>query len=125
MRVLNLNDDNDLVINEEILHEADYVVELEAGETIADFDRIQNLTNEEILDELDYEEGPYSVYDQTLEEQGYTDYEEMGVINSDNAIFVRYIDLTENLDEDQLNASAFYLTQPGGYAYEIVDREAD
>ena len=124
MRILTLNDD-DLVINDEILNDVDYVIELEAGETIADFDRIQNLTNEEILDESNYDEATYSLYDQTLEEQGYTEYDELGSIDSDNLVFVRFIDLTENLDENQLNESAFYVDQPGGFAYEIVNRDPD
>jgi len=124
MRILTLNDD-DLIINEEVLHEADYVVELEAGETIADFDRIQNLTNEEILDELEYEDAPYSLHEETLEEQGYSEYDDMSSIDSDNVVFVRFIDLVENLDEDQLSECAFYSTQTGGFAYEIVDRDSD
>ena len=126
MRILTLNDDDDdLVINDDLLREANYIVELEPGETIADFDRIQNLTNEEILDELDYDEAPYSLHEQTVDEHGYIEEDEMGMIDIDNVVFVRFIDLTENLDEDQLNECAFYLIQPGGYAYEIVDRESD
>jgi hypothetical protein len=124
MRRLTLNDD-DLIINDEILHEADYIVELEAGETIADFDRIQNLTNEEILDELDYEDTPYSLHEETLEEQGYTEYDDVSSIDSDNVVFVRFIDLIENLDEDQLSECAFFSIQPGGFAYEIVDRDSN
>ena len=124
MRILNLNDD-DVVINDEILEEADFVVELEPGESVADYDRIQNMTNEEILDELDYDDISYSVNDQTLEEQGYTEFDEMGSIDSDNVLFVRTIDLVENMDDEQLSASAFYLAQPGGYAYEIIDRDTE
>lgn len=128
MRILSLNDD-DLVINEEILLEAEYVVELEAGEIIADFDRLQNLTNEEILDESNDDEAPYALHEETLDGQrhghGYTDHDEMGSIDGANVIFVQLIDLTENLDESQLEECAFYLQQPGGFAYEIVDRESD
>jgi hypothetical protein len=124
MRILTLNDD-DLVINVEILNEVEYVVELEAGEIIADFDRLQNLTNEEILDESDDDEVPYALHEEILDGHGYTEYDEMGSIHNANVIFVRLIDLAENLDEDQLNESAFYLMQPGGFAYEIVDRESD
>jgi hypothetical protein len=126
MRVLSLNDD-DLVINAEILNEAEYIVELEAGEIIADFDRLHNLTNEEILDETDDEEAQYALHEETLDGhgQGYTEYDDMGSIDSTNVVFVRLIDLVENLDESQLEECAFYLNQAGGYAYEIVDRDSD
>jgi hypothetical protein len=124
MRILSLNDD-DLVINNEILQAADYVVELEAGESIADYQRIQNLTNEEILDEIDYDDEPYWIDDETVGDPGLSDYSDLGSIEGDNIIFVRSIDLIENLTEEQLNTCAFYLDYPGGFAYEIVNRDPD
>ena len=107
MRILSLNDD-DLIINENSLQEADYVVELEPGETIADFNRIQNLTNDEILDESDYDDEPYWYQDESLEEQSYADYSDFSGIQGDDIIFVRTIDLTENLSEEELNACAVW-----------------
>jgi hypothetical protein len=74
---------------------------------------------------LDYEDTAYSLHEETLEEQGYTEYDDVGSIDSDNVVFVRFIDLIENLDEDQLNECAFFSNQPGGFAYEIVDRDSD
>jgi len=124
MRILSLNDD-DLIINENSLQEADYVVELEPGETIADFNRIQNLTNDEILDESDYDDEPYWYQDESLEEQSYADYSDFSGIQGDDIIFVRTIDLTENLSEEELNACAFYMVHPGGFAYEIVQHDSD
>ena len=122
--MLSLNDD-DLVINEEMLYEADYIVELEPGETIADFDRIQTLTNAEILDEMDDEEEMFSMHEEAPEVESHSEYDEMASIDSDNVVFVRLLDLTENLDADQLDECAFYATHPGGFAYEIVDRDSD
>jgi len=124
MRVLTLNDD-DLVINDEIIKEAEYVIELEAGEMIADFDQLQNMTNEEILDEMDDDEVPYGFQEEMLTDQGFIDFNDVGSMDSENTVFVRIIDLTENLDESQLNECAFYMKQSGGFAYEIVDRDSD
>lgn len=124
MRILTLDDD-DLVINDEIIKEAEYVIELEAGEIIADFDQFQNMTNEEILDEMDDDEEPYALHEEMLHDQSYADFNEMGSIDEENTVFVRIIDLTENLDESQLNECAFYMDQPGGFAYEIVDRDSE
>ena len=124
MRMLSLNDD-DLVIIDEMLLEAEYVVELEPGETIADFDRIQNLTNAEILDEMDDEESIYPMHEVVPEVESQIEYDDMASIDSENVVFVRLIDLTDNLDKDQLDECAFYATHPGGYAYEIVDRDSD
>ena len=103
MRILTLDDD-DLVINDEIIKEAEYVIELEAGEIIADFDQF---------------------HEEMLHDQSYADFNEMGSIDEENTVFVRIIDLTENLDESQLNECAFYMDQPGGFAYEIVDRDSE
>lgn len=124
MRTLSLNDDN-IVINAEILYEASQVIELEPGETVADFDRIQNLTNDEILDEMENESEPYSVDSETLAEHGYYDYDDMDYNERDNIVFVRMKDFTKNLNEDQLNECGFYMPEPDGYAYEIVDRDAE
>jgi len=122
MKILTLLDDN-LVINAEILQEAEYVVELEPGEAISDFDRIQNLTNYEILDEMDSDEDSYMQYEDTYADHSYLGQDDLGAIDTEHLIFVRYIDLCENLDEEQLSACAFYSTDPGGYAYEIVQRD--
>jgi len=124
MRTLSLNDD-DIIINAEILYEASQVIELEPGETVADFDRIQNLTNDEILDELNDETEPYTVDSETLAEHGYYDYDDMDYVERDNIVFVRMKDLTKNLTDDQLIECAFYMPAPDGFAYEIVDRDSE
>lgn len=124
MRILTLNDD-DLIINVEKLQMADYVVELEAGETIADFKRIQNLTNDEILDESDYDEEPIWLNNDTLGGQGYSENSELAGLDREDLIFVRRIDYTENFSEEELNTFAFYMAQPDGFAYEIVEPDSD
>lgn len=124
MRTLSLNDDN-IVINAEILYEASQVIELESGETTADFERIQNLTNDEILDEMDYDTEPYSMHNDALGEQGYYEYDDMDSMERDKIVFVRILDMTKNLTEDQLIECAFYMPAPEGYAYEIVDRDVE
>jgi hypothetical protein len=124
MRILNLNDD-ELVINDETLQYADYVIELEPGETIADFDKIQSLTNEEILDDSDFDEYQDDFGKEEYDEQTYTEWDEKSALDSDNIVFVCFKDLTSNLSEDDLKECAFYSTSPGGYAYEIVEREED
>jgi len=124
MRILNLNDD-ELVIKDDSLHYADYVIELEPGETIADFDKIQSLTNEEILDDSDPEEHQDDFGKEEYDEQAYNEWDEKSALDSDNIVFVCFKDLTSNLNEDELRECAFYSTNPGGYAYEIVEREAD
>ena len=124
MRILSLNAD-DIVITENTLNTFDFVVELEAGETISDYERIQNLTNEEILDESDSDEDPIWLQGETLEGLGYSEYSELGAIDREDVIFVRVKDLTENLNEEEINTCAFYVAHPGGFAYEIVNHDSD
>jgi uncharacterized Fe-S cluster-containing radical SAM superfamily enzyme len=124
MRILTLTDD-DLVINDDILREAEYVVELEEGEMIADFEQVQNLTNEEILDELDDDDEPYMFQNEMFQGQDYSEFSDINSIDTENTVFVRIIDLTENLDESQLKECAFYMKQPDGFAFEIVQRDSE